>query len=133
MRDIAVIQSEVDDLEKQLGVLMHDLDQKKAELKKAKDDASAQALKRIVDELNGLGFSKEELANALGMTVKPNSGISKKVRGERGSAEAKVKGNPKYQNPDDHDQTWTGMGRQPGWIKAHLQSGGSLESLLIKS
>lgn len=29
------------------------------------------------------------------------------------------------------NQTWSGRGRQPGWVKAHLEAGGKLEDLLI--
>lgn len=38
---------------------------------------------------------------------------------------------PKYVNPQDPDQTWTGRGRQPNWIKAALDAGRSLEDLAI--
>lgn len=29
------------------------------------------------------------------------------------------------------DRTWSGRGRQPGWVKEHLEVGGKLEDLLI--
>nr|VFJ88532.1 MAG: DNA-binding protein H-NS [Candidatus Kentron sp. H]VFJ90490.1 MAG: DNA-binding protein H-NS [Candidatus Kentron sp. H]VFJ96666.1 MAG: DNA-binding protein H-NS [Candidatus Kentron sp. H] len=38
---------------------------------------------------------------------------------------------PKYQNPDNPDQKWSGRGRQPHWIAAHLEQGKTLEDLLI--
>ena len=38
---------------------------------------------------------------------------------------------PKYKNPDDHAQTWTGRGRKPKWAEKFLKEGGSLEDLLI--
>lgn len=38
---------------------------------------------------------------------------------------------PKYRNPADAEQTWTGRGRQPKWIKDVIESGGSLEDMLI--
>ena len=34
-----------------------------------------------------------------------------------------VKSAPKYRNPDDADQTWTGKGRQPDWYKTALANG----------
>lgn len=37
----------------------------------------------------------------------------------------------KYANPTDVSQTWTGRGRKPAWVVAHLNSGGTLESLAI--
>jgi DNA-binding protein H-NS len=42
-----------------------------------------------------------------------------------------TKGVPKYANPADPSQTWTGRGRQPNWVKAHLQAGKSLDDLAI--
>lgn len=38
---------------------------------------------------------------------------------------------PKYANPADASQTWTGRGRQPGWIKSALKAGKSLEDMAI--
>nr|VFK53651.1 MAG: DNA-binding protein H-NS [Candidatus Kentron sp. TUN] len=38
---------------------------------------------------------------------------------------------PKYQNPDNRKQKWSGRGRQPRWITELLEQGKSLEDLLI--
>ncbi|MGZ8317549.1 MAG: H-NS histone family protein [Telluria sp.] len=38
---------------------------------------------------------------------------------------------PRYANPNNRSETWTGFGRQPHWLKAHLAAGNSLESALI--
>jgi DNA-binding protein H-NS len=38
---------------------------------------------------------------------------------------------PKYRNPDDHAQTWTGRGKNPNWVKAVLARGLTLQDLLI--
>jgi DNA-binding protein H-NS len=37
---------------------------------------------------------------------------------------------PKYQNPDNAAQTWSGKGKQPKWVEDALASGRTLESLL---
>ena len=34
---------------------------------------------------------------------------------------------PRYANPQDPGQTWSGRGRRPGWIQEALASGKSLE------
>ena len=34
-----------------------------------------------------------------------------------------------YRNPDNHDETWSGRGRQPRWVVGHLNSGGQKEEL----
>lgn len=38
---------------------------------------------------------------------------------------------PKYANPADPSQTWTGRGRKPHWIIAALAAGKSLDELTI--
>lgn len=38
---------------------------------------------------------------------------------------------PKYINPADPSQTWSGRGRRPDWVKAALAEGKSLSDLAI--
>jgi DNA-binding protein H-NS len=38
---------------------------------------------------------------------------------------------PKYQNPKDPAQKWSGRGKQPHWIRAQLKAGKKLEQFLI--
>jgi DNA-binding protein H-NS len=38
---------------------------------------------------------------------------------------------PKYRNPKDPAETWSGRGRQPHWVRAQLQSGKKLDDLRI--
>jgi DNA-binding protein H-NS len=38
---------------------------------------------------------------------------------------------PKYQNPDNPSQTWTGRGRTPRWVTQMLETGKRIEDLLI--
>jgi len=38
---------------------------------------------------------------------------------------------PKYQNPHNDAETWSGRGKQPRWLAAQLRSGKSLNSFLI--
>lgn len=37
---------------------------------------------------------------------------------------------PKYQNPENATQTWSGKGKQPRWVEQALARGKTLESLL---
>jgi DNA-binding protein H-NS len=39
---------------------------------------------------------------------------------------------PKYCNPADVKQTWSGKGRKPLWVLSHLDAGGQLEELAIR-
>ena len=38
---------------------------------------------------------------------------------------------PKYRDPKDSENTWTGRGRKPKWVEAFLNSGGQLEQIAI--
>lgn len=72
----------------------------------------AEARKAAEEMAREHGFSLEDLINA-----GPKSG--------------KTKNAPKYRNPADPKQTWTGRGRQPGWIKQLLEQGKSLDEFAI--
>ncbi len=39
---------------------------------------------------------------------------------------------PKYRNPADADQTWTGRGRKPRWVVDALDNGAAIEDFLIR-
>ncbi|MGP6088175.1 H-NS histone family protein [Antarctobacter jejuensis] len=41
------------------------------------------------------------------------------------------KGAPKYANPADSSQTWTGRGRKPNWVIVALEEGKSLDDLAL--
>lgn len=43
----------------------------------------------------------------------------------------RASGPAQFANPADPGQTWTGRGRQPEWMKAHLAAGGSRDDLRI--
>ena len=38
---------------------------------------------------------------------------------------------PKYVNPDNASETWTGRGRKPKWLVAKLEKGVAIEKFLI--
>lgn len=82
-------------------------------IKTFQDRKKSEARKKLEEVARDFGFSLNELAEA-------------SAPRKRKSAE------PKYANPKDQSQTWTGRGRKPGWMVAALERGKSLESMLIK-
>jgi DNA-binding protein H-NS len=38
---------------------------------------------------------------------------------------------PKYQNPDEPSETWSGRGKQPRWLAAALKTGRTIEEFAI--
>ncbi len=39
---------------------------------------------------------------------------------------------PKYRNPDNHEETWSGMGAKKKWLVAMLEKGRTLDEFLIQ-
>lgn len=48
---------------------------------------------------------------------------------QRGKKRAKAA--PKYRNPADADQTWSGRGKRPRWYAEALEAGNGKEDMLI--
>lgn len=38
---------------------------------------------------------------------------------------------PKYRNPEEHSETWSGRGKQPRWLVAALKAGHTIEEFVI--
>ena len=76
------------------------------------------------NEKKVLRIKIEELAAESGFDL-DEIFVKKKIQKKRG----KVK--PKYENPDNTAQTWTGRGRMPLWVQEHLNNGGEKDDLLI--
>ena len=66
----------------------------------------------------------EEAARAAGFSLKELLSDEKLSKG-------KTKAMPKYANPADPTQTWTGRGRKPKWVEGLLASGKSLDDAAI--
>lgn len=73
----------------------------------------AEAKKAAETAAKEFGFSLDELVGA------------------QGKAKKGTKNPPKYQNPANPEQSWTGKGRKPNWVNDALDSGKSLDDLKI--
>lgn len=40
---------------------------------------------------------------------------------------------PKYRNPDNPDETWSGRGKMPVWLRERVEAGAQREDFLINS
>ena len=102
------------------------LAKKEAALKAKTHD---KALSKIVQLAKDAGLTAKDIAEALGVTktkktgVKKSSGTASKLAGKKVA--------PKYRNPANAQETWTGRGKAPTWVAA-LKAAGTLESALIK-
>jgi DNA-binding protein H-NS len=90
-------------------------------------------LRKDVDKaLDQVG--KRERADALAAADKAarEFGFSLSELTGSGTKTAKAdKAAPKYRNPDDSSQTWSGRGRQPQWYKDAIGAGKSPEDMAI--
>jgi len=83
-------------------------------------------LSKIVAMAKEAGLTGADIAKAMGATK------TKATRASKKSALAGKKVAPKYRNPANAEQTWSGRGVAPAWIQS-LKAEGKLESALIQS
>lgn len=69
---------------------------------------------------------KEALAALEAKAAEMGFSLSDLTAGKGGKISA-----PKYRNPDDASQTWTGRGRKPTWFISALERGVSPEEMQI--
>lgn len=91
----------------------------------------ARALTQITTLVKTSGLSVAQVTTALGRrTPKKNT---KRIEGKAVN-ESKLAGRkiaPKYQNPANGTETWTGRGRAPKWA-IELKAAGKLDTALIR-
>ena len=106
------------------------IDAKIAELQKLREDVETkQTLRKQVEELiQGEGFSLEDIFPELRRPAPATTTLTTKPKSKRTPA-----GEPKYQHPENPSLTWVGKGNRPKWVKEHVENGGKLEDLEIKS
>lgn len=67
----------------------------------------------------------EALASDLGMTVEEVLAKTYMKKNNRHIS------HPKYRNPENPEQTWTGRGKRPRWLQQALSQGAALEDFAI--
>lgn len=109
------------------------------ELKKLKARIETEIAKRTDNTRKDLLKKIQKLTAEAGMSITDVLGDKPAAtKGKRAPAVKKIsrgpKGKvaPKYRDPANASQTWTGRGRKPQWVAAHLAGGKPLEELLIK-
>lgn len=101
------------------------------ELEKLKSDVE-KALVKIGDkEKKAALAAAKKAAAAHGFSLDEITGAPAPAKVGRKKARAKKPSAPKYCNPDDKSQTWTGKGRQPQWFKEAIAAGTSPDALEV--
>ena len=87
-------------------------------------------LKKNIDKaLDGFEKRQKEAALAAAKRAAEEHGFSlEEILGRKSAGKTAI---PKFRNPADPDQTWTGRGRQPAWYKAAIAAGTDVSTLEI--
>lgn len=103
------------------------------------DGLSVEELKKLRARTDALIESKkdqevEDAYNSI-LAIAKNAGLSLEALIEFGVNKQKKAPRkavePRYRNPNNAEQTWTGRGKQPRWLVAELEKGANLESFVI--
>lgn len=106
---------------------LKDLNRK--ELEKFRADIDKALTKVSAREMKVARAAAEKAAAAHGFSLADIAGGAAAPR--KKAAKAKTTSVPKFRNPKNADQTWTGKGRQPDWYKAAIAAGMTPAKLAI--
>ena len=73
----------------------------------------------------------EKAAAAHGFSLAEITGDAPARKTRKTKPGPKTASAPKYKNPADSNQTWTGKGRQPDWFKSAIASGTTPDDMEI--
>ena len=77
-----------------------------------RDEEIARVRERVANEADMLGVTVADLFPAPAPVT-----VNKSAKAKR-KASSKSASEPRFRNPDNHEQTWTGRGKAPAWIEA---------------
>ncbi len=111
---------------KELTALINEAKKRKTTLSKRKP--ITQARKRVMQAAKSEGYTIAELFGAGGAAAaepRARASAPRKARKTTGKVA------PKYRNPENANETWTGRGRQPRWLTAFTDAGRNRDEFLI--
>lgn len=95
-----------------INALLNNLQSEKED---RKETEKIELIEHIKQKAESLGIPLEEIAEEL----------------TKGRKRKRSKIEPKYRNPENHEETWTGRGRAPQWMQNLLNQGRQKEEFLI--
>ncbi len=98
------------------------------ELEKLAGDVDKAIGKVEKQELKAARAAAEKAARAHGFSLAQVTGSAPTAKKTKKGG---MKSAPKYANPANKDQTWTGKGRQPDWYKSAIAAGMSADDMAI--
>ena len=116
------------------GWSIEKLKKEQAKIEKALSIAEKRDKKAAMAKLSTVakqhGFELDELMTG-SKSAQKAAAPKGRATSKKKKSKARGKVAPKYRNPDDESQTWTGRGRKPLWVVAQLDSGANIEDFAI--
>jgi DNA-binding protein H-NS len=110
---------------KELTALISKAKKRKTTLSKRKPIGVVR--RKLTQQARNEGYTIAELfGSGAAATTRAPRGTARKARKSTGKVP------PKYRDPANPENTWTGRGKQPRWLAAYTSEGRSLEDFLIK-
>jgi DNA-binding protein H-NS len=122
--NVALLGVTSDQREKRMAIDLKAMSRK--DLMKLKEDVVKALRDAETRERREALKAAEKAAAEFGFSLTELSGIT----GGKGSSKG-PKAAPKYRNPDDPEQTWSGRGRKPQWIHDAMAKGIDVSDLEI--
>lgn len=88
-------------------------------------------IKRVEDEIEYKKVDEIEAVRSEWLAKASRLGMQPEEILQYSGRRRKSTGKPKYRNPSDPEQTWTGHGKKPGWLKQALENGADQEDFRI--
>lgn len=101
------------------------------ELEKLKASVEKALEKLAQKDMKAALAAAEKAAAAHGYSLAELSGDVDQRKTKKARTGPKKVSQPKYKNPANPAQTWTGKGRQPDWFKAAIAAGKAPEAMEI--
>jgi DNA-binding protein H-NS len=114
--------------EQQLAKLKKQQEALDAKIKALLNKSNQQVIAKIVALAKDAGVTAADIAAAMGKTKAASK--TKAAQKATKTSDKRAKVAPKYRNPSDANQTWTGRGRTPVWVQA-LKEAGKLDNAKI--
>ena len=110
---------------KELESLITQAKRRKVILKKRKPIATVR--NKLITQAEAEGYTIEDLFGVVATRKTATRKTSKTGR----TATKGRKVPPKYRNPENPEETWTGRGKQPRWMTREIGTGKKVEDFLI--
>ncbi|MEP3053750.1 H-NS histone family protein [Ascidiaceihabitans sp.] len=102
------------------------------ELEKLKSDVEKALTSLKNKDRRAAQKAAEKAASQFGFTLDELTGTAKAAPAKKDGRKTPKPSKPRYANPTDPKQTWTGKGRQPNWFKEETEKGTTPEAMEIK-